>query len=180
MYAIRSYYEPEGVIDEVTKAKLRGRGGAGFPTGLKWKLMRQNAAPVKYVICNADEGDPGAYMNRNEIESDPHMLLEGMAIGAYAMGAAEGLVYVRAEYPLAVERLKKAIADATAAGFIGERVMGGDFSFTVRIVTGAGAFVCGEETALIAVITSYSIHYTKLYDRSCAPPYRSSRPRRRA
>jgi len=144
--------EPEDVIDEVTRAKLRGRGGAGFPTGVKWKLMRQNEAPIKYVVCNADEGDPGAYMNRNEIESDPHMLLEGMAIGAYAMGAAEGLVYVRAEYPLAVERLKKAIADATAAGFLGERIMGSGFSFAVRIVTGAGAFVCGEETALIASV----------------------------
>jgi len=144
--------EPEAVIAEVSEARLRGRGGAGFPTGVKWKLMRQNEAPAKYVICNADEGDPGAYMNRNEIESDPHMLLEGMAIGAYAMGASEGIVYVRAEYPLAVERLAKAMEDARAAGFLGDRIMGGDFSLNLRIVCGAGAFVCGEETALIASI----------------------------
>ncbi|MBU1080702.1 MAG: FAD-dependent oxidoreductase [Spirochaetes bacterium] len=143
---------PDDVIAEVTQAKLRGRGGAGFPTGIKWKMMRQNEAARKFVICNADEGDPGAYMNRNEIESDPHMLIEGMAIGAFAMGASEGIVYVRAEYPLAIERLKKAIADATAAGFLGERIMGGDFSFQINIVSGAGAFVCGEETALIASI----------------------------
>ncbi len=143
---------PDQVIGEVTAAKLRGRGGAGFPTGVKWKLMRQNEAPQKFIICNADEGDPGAYMNRNEIESDPHMLIEGMAIGAYAMGATKGIVYVRAEYPLAVERLTKAIADATAVGLLGDRVLGSDFSFSMEIVTGAGAFVCGEETALIASI----------------------------
>jgi len=143
---------PENVIEEVTKARLRGRGGAGFPTGVKWKMMRQNDVPRKFIICNADEGDPGAYMNRNEIESDPHMLVEGMIIGAYAMGAAEGIVYVRAEYPLAVERLRKAIADATEAGFLGKNIMGSDFSFTLQLVGGAGAFVCGEETALIASV----------------------------
>ncbi|PKL08939.1 MAG: proton-conducting membrane transporter [Spirochaetae bacterium HGW-Spirochaetae-7] len=143
---------PEEGIAEVTNARLRGRGGAGFPTGIKWKMMRQNVAPAKYVICNADEGDPGAYMNRNEIESDPHMLIEGMVLGAYAMGAATGIVYVRAEYPLAVERLRKAIADAYAAGFLGERIMGSNFSFSLEIVSGAGAFVCGEETALIASV----------------------------
>jgi len=147
---------PEDVIAEVTKARLRGRGGAGFPTGIKWKMMRQNEAPQKYVICNADEGDPGAYMNRNEIESDPHMLVEGMIIGAYAMGASEGIVYARAEYPLAVERLRKAIADANAAGFLGEHIMGSDFSFSLQIVSGAGAFVCGEETALIASVEGKS------------------------
>ncbi|GAB1455149.1 NADH-quinone oxidoreductase subunit NuoF [Spirochaetota bacterium] len=144
--------EPQGVIEEITKARLRGRGGAGFPTGIKWNMMRHNEAPQKYVICNADEGDPGAYMNRNEIESDPHMLVEGMIIGAYAMGASEGIVYVRAEYPLAVQRLKKAMADATRAGLLGEHILGSDFSFKLEIVTGAGAFVCGEETALIASI----------------------------
>ncbi|PKL26782.1 MAG: proton-conducting membrane transporter [Spirochaetae bacterium HGW-Spirochaetae-3] len=141
---------PDEAIAEVTAAKLRGRGGAGFPTGLKWKMMRQNPGARKFVICNADEGDPGAYMNRNEIESDPHMLIEGMAIGAYAMGAPEGIVYARAEYPLAIERLRKAIEDATAAGFIGDNVMGTGFSFKLSLVSGAGAFVCGEETALIA------------------------------
>jgi NADH-quinone oxidoreductase subunit F len=141
---------PEALIDAVTQSGLRGRGGAGFPTGVKWKLMRANAGETKYVICNADEGDPGAYMNRNEIESDPHMLVEGMALGAYAMGASQGFVYVRAEYPLAVERLAKAIADAEAAGLLGDRILGSDFSFHLDIVKGAGAFVCGEETALIA------------------------------
>jgi len=144
--------KPEEVIAEVSNARLRGRGGAGFPTGIKWKLMRQNEAPQKYVICNADEGDPGAYMNRNEIESDPHMLIEGMALGAYAMGASKGIVYVRAEYPLAVERLKKALADANAAGILGKNVMGSSYSLSIEIVSGAGAFVCGEETALIASV----------------------------
>jgi NADH-quinone oxidoreductase subunit F len=141
---------PEQVVKEVLDSGLRGRGGAGFPTGRKWELMRIQPGPVKYVICNADEGDPGAYMNRNEIESDPHMLVEGMAIGAYAMGASRGIVYVRAEYPLAVERFKKAVEAARAAGFLGNSVMGSGFSFDIDIVMGAGAFVCGEETALIA------------------------------
>ncbi len=141
---------PDQVVESVTKANLRGRGGAGFPTGVKWKMMRQNKAEQKYIICNADEGDPGAYMNRNEIESDPHMLLEGMIIGAYAMGATKGFVYIRAEYPLAVKRFQKAIEDAKAAGILGSSVMGSDFSFDLDVVCGAGAFVCGEETALIA------------------------------
>lgn len=144
--------KPADVIAAVTDAKLRGRGGAGFPTGVKWKLMAQNEAPKKYVICNADEGDPGAYMNRNEIESDPHMLIEGMALGGYAMGASIGIVYVRAEYPLAVERLKKAIKDAKAAGILGPSVLGSKFTFDIELVSGAGAFVCGEETALIASV----------------------------
>jgi NADH-quinone oxidoreductase subunit F len=141
---------PETVIDEMKKSKLRGRGGAGFPTYRKWELMRASPGEMKYVICNADEGDPGAYMNRNEIESDPHALVEGMAIGAYAMGAAEGLVYVRAEYPLAVERLTKAVEAAREAGILGRNILGSHFSFDLEIATGAGAFVCGEETALIA------------------------------
>jgi NADH-quinone oxidoreductase subunit F len=142
--------KPEMVIDELKKSKLRGRGGAGFPTYRKWEIMRAQANTSRVVVCNADEGDPGAYMNRNEIESDPHMLVEGMTIGAYAMGASEGFVYVRAEYPLAIERLNKAIADARAAGLLGKSILGTDFSFDIDVTTGAGAFVCGEETALIA------------------------------
>ncbi len=141
---------PERIVEEVTAARLRGRGGAGFPTGRKWQLMRSQTAEEKWVVCNADEGDPGAYMNRNEIESDPHMLIEGMALGAYAMGASRGFVYARAEYPLAVQRLRKAIGDARERGLLGERILGSDFSFDLELATGAGAFVCGEETALIA------------------------------
>ncbi len=141
---------PQDVIGEVKASGLRGRGGAGFPTGVKWALMGKESAEKKYIICNADEGDPGAYMNRNEIESDPHMIIEGMLIGAYAMGANEGIIYVRAEYPLAVERLKKAISQAREAGFIGAKIPGTSFIFDLTIVEGAGAFVCGEETALIA------------------------------
>jgi NADH-quinone oxidoreductase subunit F len=138
------------VVEELKKSKLRGRGGAGFPTYKKWEIMAAQAADRKVVVCNADEGDPGAYMNRNEIESDPHMLVEGMAIGAYAMGASEGIVYVRAEYPLAIDRLAKAIDDARAAGLLGRDILGTRFSFDIEVVTGAGAFVCGEETALLA------------------------------
>jgi NADH-quinone oxidoreductase subunit F len=141
---------PEEVIEEVKKSRLRGRGGAGFPTFKKWEIMRAQPGESKIVVCNADEGDPGAYMNRNEIESDPHMLVEGMTIGAYAMGASTGFVYVRAEYPLATERLRKAIGDARAAGLLGENILDSRFSFDLELVTGAGAFVCGEETALIA------------------------------
>ncbi|MEI6564751.1 MAG: FAD-dependent oxidoreductase [bacterium] len=141
---------PTEVIDTVKASKLRGRGGAGFPTGRKWELMQAQTSPGKFIICNADEGDPGAYMNRNEIESDPHMLVEGMAIGAYAMGTPSGIVYVRAEYPLAVERLRKAIQSARARGLLGRNILGSGFSFDIEIIQGAGAFVCGEETALIA------------------------------
>ena len=140
------------VIKEVLDAKLRGRGGAGYPTGKKWDIMRAAVSDEKYLICNADEGDPGAYMNRNEIESDPHSILEGMMIGAYAMGANHGIAYVRAEYPLAVKRLKIAIDEATTLGLMGENIMGTGFSFKMDVVEGAGAFVCGEETALIASI----------------------------
>ena len=143
---------PEAVIDEVKKSGLRGRGGAGFPVWRKWELMKKETADRKYVICNADEGDPGAYMNRNEIESDPHMLIEGMLLGAYAMGATEGILYVRAEYPLAVERLRHAVAQARAHGLLGNGILGSAFSFDLNLVEGAGAFVCGEETALIASI----------------------------
>ncbi|VBB45808.1 conserved hypothetical protein [uncultured Paludibacter sp.] len=144
--------QPVEVINEVLESKLRGRGGAGYPAGIKWSMMQKQEADQKYIICNADEGDPGAYMNRNEIESDPHMLLEGMLIGAYAMGASKGIAYVRAEYPLAVKRLKKAIEQAEKLGLMGEKILGNGFSFTLDIVEGAGAFVCGEETALIASI----------------------------
>ena len=152
LHKVLTGQSPQQVIDEVKKSKLRGRGGAGFPTGRKWELMAQQQADKKYIICNADEGDPGAYMNRNEIESDPHMLIEGMLIGAYAMGSSEGVVYIRAEYPLAVERLKKAIAQARENGLIGQNIFGTPFSFEMNVVEGAGAFVCGEETALIASI----------------------------
>ncbi len=146
---------PDSIIEEVKKSGLRGRGGAGFPTWKKWRIMRDNALAnpgETYVICNADEGDPGAYMNRNEIESDPHMLLEGIITGAYAMGATQGIVYVRAEYPLAVQRLTKALEQARKAGLLGKNILGSKFNFDIDIVTGAGAFVCGEETALIASI----------------------------
>jgi NADH-quinone oxidoreductase subunit F len=143
---------PEAALEEVKKSKLRGRGGAGFPTGKKWELMRNVKADQKYIICNADEGDPGAYMNRNEIESDPHSLIEGMIIGAYIMGATKGILYVRAEYPLAVQRLDKAIKAAREYGLLGSGILGSQFSFDLEYVEGAGAFVCGEETALIASI----------------------------
>jgi NADH-quinone oxidoreductase subunit F len=144
--------QPVEVVDEVIAARMRGRGGAGFPTGIKWSMMQKTDAPQKYLICNADEGDPGAYMNRNEIESDPHSVLEGMMIGAYAMGVSHGIAYVRAEYPLAVKRLKIAIEQATEHGLMGNNIMGSGFSFHCDVVEGAGAFVCGEETALIASI----------------------------
>ena len=148
----QALHKPGGdqIIEEVNKAKLRGRGGAGYPTGVKWNLLRKAEADQKYIICNADEGDPGAYMNRNEIESDPHMLLEGMLIGAYATGATKGIVYLRAEYPLAVKRLEKAVNDAREAGLLGTNILGTSFSFDIQLVEGAGAFVCGEETAMIA------------------------------
>lgn len=142
------------IIEEVKRSRLRGRGGAGYPTGVKWDLLRKAGSTQqeakKYIICNADEGDPGAYMNRNEIESDPHMLIEGMLIGAFAMGASEGIVYLRAEYPLAVERLRHALTEAREFGLVGEHILGTPFCFEIKLVEGAGAFVCGEETALIA------------------------------
>ena len=142
----------DNVLEEIKNSKLRGRGGAGFPTAIKWEMMKKVDASQKYIICNADEGDPGAYMNRNEIESDPHALIEGMIIGAYVMGASEGVMYVRAEYPLAVERFKKAVAAAREYGILGKNIFGSSFSFDLCYVEGAGAFVCGEETALIASI----------------------------
>ena len=143
---------PDAVIDEIEKSGLRGRGGGGFPTGRKWRFTAANKGGKSYVVCNGDEGDPGAFMDRSIMEGDPHKLLEGMAIAAFAIGADEGYIYVRAEYPLAITRLRKAIKDAEARHFLGQNIMGSDFSFTLHIKEGAGAFVCGEETALIASI----------------------------
>ncbi len=143
---------PNDVITSVKKAGLRGRGGAGFPTGVKWALCRTSEGGPKYVICNADEGDPGAFMDRSIIEADPHSILEGMAIGAYAVGASKGYVYVRIEYPLAIERLEHAVSQAYEYGLLGEDIFDSDFNFDVEIFQGAGAFVCGEETSLIASI----------------------------
>ena len=140
---------PEDVIEEIKVSGLAGRGGAGFPTWFKWNAARQSTGEKKYLICNADEGDPGAFMDRAVIEGDPHNLIEGMLIGAYAIGATEAIVYVRAEYPLAIRRLQNAIDQARTNGFIGNNIMGTDFSCDFRIKAGAGAFVCGEETALI-------------------------------
>lgn len=143
---------PEEVIEQVKKSGLRGRGGAGFPTGMKWEFTRKAHGDVKYAICNADEGDPGAFMDRSVLEGDPHSVIEGMAIAAYAIGAASGFVYVRAEYPLAVSRLTKAIEHAKEAGLLGEHILGTDFHFDLEIRMGSGAFVCGEETALMRSI----------------------------
>ncbi|MEA1981319.1 MAG: NADH-quinone oxidoreductase subunit NuoF [candidate division Zixibacteria bacterium] len=140
---------PEQIIEEVEKSGLRGRGGGGFPTGLKWKFTRGAKGDKKYIICNADEGDPGAFMDRSILEGDPNAVLEGMIIAGYAIGADEAYVYVRAEYPKAIARLRLAIAQAKKKGFLGQNIFGSDFSFNVKIKEGAGAFVCGEETALI-------------------------------
>lgn len=144
--------KPEEVIDEIIKSGLRGRGGAGFPTGLKWKFTKEAQSDEKYVICNADEGDPGAFMDRAILEGDPHSVLEGMAIAAYAIGARQGYIYVRAEYPLAVKRLEIAIKQARKYGLLGKNIFETGFEFDVELRMGAGAFVCGEETALIASI----------------------------
>lgn len=152
--AIKKCYESksqDAVIDEIKKSGLRGRGGAGFPTWFKWDAAKKSAGQKKYVVCNADEGDPGAFMDRSVLEGDPHNLIEGMMICGFAIGADEGVVYVRAEYPLAILRLQKAIEDATERGFLGENIFGiPGKNFSLRIKAGAGAFVCGEETALIA------------------------------
>jgi NADH-quinone oxidoreductase subunit F len=156
LYKVLIDANPELVIEQIKAAKLRGRGGAGFLTGLKWDFLRKAVADQKYIVCNADEGDPGAYMNRNEIESDPHSLLEGMIVGGYVMGATEGIVYVRAEYPLAVHRLSRAIDQARQSGVLGDNILGRGFHFDIRMVEGAGAFVCGEETALIASLEGYA------------------------
>jgi len=144
--------KPEGIIEEIKRSGLRGRGGAGFPTGQKWEFCRKSHGQEKYIVCNADEGDPGAFMNRSLLESDPHSVLEGMLIGAYAIGASEGYIYCRAEYPLALERLSIALRQMEEYKLLGDNILGSDFNFHVKIKEGAGAFVCGEETALIASI----------------------------
>ncbi|HEY3284265.1 MAG TPA: NADH-quinone oxidoreductase subunit NuoF [Armatimonadota bacterium] len=145
-------HSPEYVVEQVTEAGLRGRGGGGFPTGRKWGITSKVRGDKKYVICNADEGDPGAFMDRSVLEGNPHAVLEGMALAGYAIGADEGYVYVRAEYPLAVQRVRAAIKQAEEAGLLGDNILGTAFSFHIKIKEGAGAFVCGEETALIASI----------------------------
>ena len=141
---------PEQIIDEVKKSGLRGRGGAGFPTGSKWETTRKAIGETKYVICNADEGDPGAFMDRSLVEGNPHSILEGMIIGAYAIGSHEGYIYIRNEYPMAVRHMRIAIEQAEACGLLGENILGSGFSFTIKIKRGGGAFVCGESTALMA------------------------------
>lgn len=142
-------YSPEQTIGLIKQSQLRGRGGGGFPTGLKWEITRKETADQKYVVCNADEGDPGAFMDRSILEGDPHTVIEAMAICGYCIGASKGLVYIRAEYPLAIQRLKTALAQAREYGLLGENILGSPFNFEIEIRYGAGAFVCGEETALI-------------------------------
>ena len=145
-------FAPQQVIDEVTRSGLRGRGGGGFPTGRKWQAAADSRGAEKFIVCNGDEGDPGAYMDRTVLESDPHSVIEGMIVGAYALGASRGFAYIRDEYPLAVERFAAAIGQAEAQGLLGENILGSGFSFSIQLVRGAGAFVCGEETALLASI----------------------------
>jgi len=147
--------KPSDVIKTILDSGLRGRGGGGFPTGKKWELTAREQSDIKYIVCNADEGDPGAFMDRSVIEGDPHTMIEGMIIGAYAIGASKGYIYIRAEYPLAIKRIEKAIKDAKEAGFLGQNILGSDFSFDLEIRLGAGAFVCGEETALIHSIEGH-------------------------
>jgi NADH:ubiquinone oxidoreductase subunit F (NADH-binding)/Pyruvate/2-oxoacid:ferredoxin oxidoreductase delta subunit len=144
--------KPDDVIQEIKDSGLRGRGGAGFPTGVKWAFARNGPGRTKYFVCNADEGDPGAFMDRSLLEGDPHAVLEGMLIGAYAVGAEEGYIYIRAEYPLAIKRLSRAISQMEDYGLLGRNILGNRFHFRVHIKEGAGAFVCGEETALMASI----------------------------
>ena len=144
--------KPEGIINEVKSSGLRGRGGAGFPTGLKWEFCRKAKGSIKYLICNADEGDPGAFMDRAVLEGDPHAVIEGMLVAAFAIGSEKGFIYVRAEYPIAVNHLERAIAQARQLNLLGDNILGSGFSFDLEIKKGAGAFVCGEETALIASI----------------------------
>jgi len=143
---------PDDVINELKDAGIRGRGGAGFPTGIKWSFSKDTDSDQKYIVCNADEGDPGAYMDRSVLEGDPHSVLEAMAIAGYTVGANQGYIYIRAEYPLAIERLNRAIDHAKEVGLLGEGILGSDFSFDIELRLGAGAFVCGEETALLASI----------------------------
>jgi NADH:ubiquinone oxidoreductase subunit F (NADH-binding)/(2Fe-2S) ferredoxin len=143
---------PDQVLDELRRSGLRGRGGAGFPVWKKWSLTKEVDSEIRYVVCNADEGDPGAYMDRSTLEGDPHSILEAMTIAGYTVGAQRGFIYIRAEYPLAIRRLERAIAQATDYGLLGDNILGGGFSFTIELRLGAGAFVCGEETALLASI----------------------------
>ncbi len=145
-------YTPDKVVEAVKQAGLRGRGGAGFPTAIKWLAMRNSPTKPHYIVCNADEGDPGAFMDRSLLEGNPHSVLEGIIIGAFALEASEAFIYVRAEYPLAVEHLNIAIAQAEQCGLLGENILGSGLSLRIRLVMGAGAFVCGEETALLASI----------------------------
>ncbi|MBD2666564.1 respiratory-chain NADH dehydrogenase domain protein, 51 kDa subunit [Richelia sinica FACHB-800] len=152
LYQVLREMKPSQVIEAITKSGLRGRGGAGYPTGLKWATVAKSAGEKKFVICNADEGDPGAFMDRSVLESDPHRVLEGMAIAAYAIGATQGYIYVRAEYPIAIKRLQTAIQQAQRLGLLGSQVFESPFDFKVEIRIGAGAYVCGEETALMASI----------------------------
>src|SRR3989339_488208 len=140
---------PDDVVNEIKNSGLRGRGGAGFPTGNKWEFVKKAIGDIKYIVCNGDEGDPGAFMDRAVLEGDPHSVIEGMLIGAYAIGSKKGIVYVRAEYPIAVEHLNIAIQQAKSLGLLGENILGTGFSFDLEIKMGAGAFVCGEETALL-------------------------------
>ena len=162
---VLSEMSPEQVIEEIKASGLRGRGGAGFPTGKKWEFCRSAPGQPRYIICNADEGDPGAFMDRSIVESDPHALLEGMLIGAYAIGASEGFIYIRAEYPLALERLTRALEQAREYGLLGEGILGTSFSFDISVSKGAGAFVCGEETSLIASLEG------RLPEPRVRPPY---------
>ncbi len=149
---VLSSMSPEDVIEELKTAGVRGRGGAGFPVWMKWLLTMESEGDEHFIVCNGDEGDPGAYMDRSVLEGDPHAVLEGMIIGGYVIGAKQGFFYIRAEYPLAIQRLERAIRQAKAAGLLGNNILGSDFSFNVEIRLGAGAFVCGEETALIASV----------------------------
>ncbi|MBX0326591.1 NAD(P)H-dependent oxidoreductase subunit E, partial [Oscillochloris sp. ZM17-4] len=146
LYRAINELDPADVIDEITRSGLRGRGGAGYPTGLKWATVSKSRGERKYVVCNGDEGDPGAFMDRSVLESDPHLVLEGMSIAAYAVGADQGYIYVRGEYPLAIQRLQKAINQAKKLGLLGSQIFDSAFDFRVDIRVGAGAFVCGEET----------------------------------
>ena len=156
--AVLTSMEPQEVIDQITRSGLRGRGGAGFPTGPKWNYARQAKGNEKYLICNGDEGDPGAFMDRALLEGDPHAVIEGMVIASYAMGASKGYIYVRAEYPIAIEHLKVAIKQAAGRSFLGRNILGTDHSFEITIKEGAGAFVCGEETSLLSSIEGHRGH----------------------
>jgi NADH:ubiquinone oxidoreductase subunit F (NADH-binding)/(2Fe-2S) ferredoxin len=166
---VLSSMKPNQVVEEIKKSGLRGRGGAGFPTGLKWEFTARENSEMKYIVTNADEGDPGAYMDRSVIEGDPHTIIEGMAIAAYAVGATKGYIYCRAEYPIAIKRLHIALRKAKQVGLLGKNILGSDFSFDLEIRIGAGAFVCGEETALLNSIEG------KRGEPNVKPPYPSSK-----